>query len=130
VIIYYLDLDRLKEINDNYGHQEGDFALLESAEIIRKSFRESDILGRIGGDEFVVFTTGENNNKIDAVTKRIESYINKANTTHNKPYQISFSVVYAVYNKKNQKATLEELLHEADKDLYKNKKQKKEQFSQ
>ena len=53
--LMYVDLNRFKEINDRWGHKEGDAALRDVADILRAAFRKSDILGRIGGDEFVVF---------------------------------------------------------------------------
>ena len=52
--ILFADVDGLKAINDQYGHLEGDAALLMTATILRKTFRESDVIARIGGDEFVV----------------------------------------------------------------------------
>ena len=51
-VICYSDMDNLKMINDKYGHDDGDFALSTIAKILEESFRDSDVIGRIGGDEF------------------------------------------------------------------------------
>src|SRR4030042_4829587 len=56
--LLYADLDNLKEINDSFGHMEGDSVLIETAKILRETFRQSDIIARIGGDEFVAILTG------------------------------------------------------------------------
>ena len=56
VLLLYADLDDLKVINDNYGHKEGDYALIAAASIFKKSARESDVIARIGGDEFVILS--------------------------------------------------------------------------
>jgi diguanylate cyclase (GGDEF)-like protein len=55
--LLFLDLDGLKRINDRFGHEAGDAAIREFAGVLRKSFRDSDVLSRLGGDEFVVFVT-------------------------------------------------------------------------
>jgi len=54
VFLFYLDIDNLKDINDTYGHLEGDMMILETANILRRTFRQSDTISRIGGDEFVI----------------------------------------------------------------------------
>lgn len=61
LFMLYADLDDLKKINDTLGHQKGDWALIDTANLLKETFRESDIIARIGGDEFVVMpieTTG------------------------------------------------------------------------
>ena len=55
IFLLYADLDDMKEINDNYGHKEGDLMLIETANLLSRYYRESDIIARFGGDEFVVF---------------------------------------------------------------------------
>ncbi len=54
LLLFYMDLDGLKKINDTIGHPEGDLALVEAATVLKEIFRESDIIGRLGGDEFAV----------------------------------------------------------------------------
>ena len=55
MMLIFIDLDGMKQINDLYGHQEGDNALKDTANILKNTFRETDIIARIGGDEFAVF---------------------------------------------------------------------------
>ena len=57
---FMIDLDRFKQINDTYGHAEGDRVVRQTAEILKSLFRKEDIVGRLGGDEFCVFFTGQN----------------------------------------------------------------------
>ena len=52
MVLFFIDVDGLKQINDSFGHSEGDNALIRTAEVLRMTFRESDVLARIGGDEF------------------------------------------------------------------------------
>ena len=61
---FMIDLDYFKKINDTYGHALGDFVVQRTADILKASFREEDIIGRIGGDEFGVFYVGKNNRDV------------------------------------------------------------------
>lgn len=63
LLFLFIDMDNLKRINDHYGHNEGDQALIELANILKKTFRESDMIARIGGDEFVTLRVGEDNGR-------------------------------------------------------------------
>lgn len=72
-ILLFIDLDNMKLINDTLGHPEGDRALVEVSDVLRKTFRESDIIGRIGGDEFAVLAIepAEKNTGLLPVCKRM-----------------------------------------------------------
>ena len=72
LFMLYADLDNLKIINDTLGHQEGDRALIETADILRNNFRQSDIIARIGGDEFVVFPVGTSADCVDKILGRLQ----------------------------------------------------------
>src|ERR1700686_5828877 len=54
LLLFFADVDHLKNINDTYGHREGDLALVRAADALERTFRDSDILARLGGDEFAV----------------------------------------------------------------------------
>ncbi|NIO38908.1 MAG: diguanylate cyclase, partial [Burkholderiales bacterium] len=70
--LLYFDLDQLKQINDRFGHAEGDRALKTFAQLLRLTFRESDILGRLGGDEFAAFMTNVSNAELDSALERLD----------------------------------------------------------
>ena len=87
--LFFADMDGMKWINDNLGHTVGDQALLETAKIIKKSFRASDIVARIGGDEFVCLSVDASPAEIAANLSRLQHTITDANRTLSLPYQLS-----------------------------------------
>ncbi len=124
-ILLYIDVDNLKWINDNLGHSEGDRALIEIASILKKISRKSDILARIGGDEFVLLglETGESNSS--ALLRRIRERLEAKDKKRHLPYNLSISMGVAVYDPDNP-LSLRSLLEEADKKMYEEKRRKKE----
>jgi len=128
VYMLYLDIDRFKEINDTFGHNEGDEALKDIAMVLRDSYRESDVIGRIGGDEFVVFPIGTNYETIKIVVDRLLGKIDIHNKKSNKSYKLSISIGVANYDPKKP-CSLDELLNQADKLMYSQKKNKKKSLS-
>jgi len=125
-IMVFADLDCLKTINDKFGHEEGDFAILSAAKILKHSFGNSEIVGRIGGDEFVVCAFLDNAIDIPSMRNHIEAVTREYNIKYaaDKPYIIHTSVgVYPFVCS----ATLEigELLSHADILLYEEKKHKR-----
>jgi diguanylate cyclase (GGDEF)-like protein/PAS domain S-box-containing protein len=124
ILILSADMDNLKEINDALGHKAGDSALIDMANIIRSSFRESDIIGRIGGDEFAVLQMDRVNADINKHIARLHKNIEKFNEKRKGNYKLSLSVG-AVRNEAQGSYSLEELLIEADKFMYNDKRSKK-----
>ena len=126
VAFFYMDLDGLKGINDTLGHDLGDSAIRSTATILKSSFRESDILCRMGGDEFVAFAKLDNESDAKAISDRIYSKMDKYNEENDNEYKLSISIGYKLFiaNEDNIKH-LSTLLKEADKMLYDNKKAKK-----
>ena len=124
--ILYIDLNEMKKINDEFGHREGDQALLDIAEILRKTFRSSDIIARIGGDEFTVLMTDTHDS---AVEETIAQYIRNNLRIHNerteKGYELSVSMGM-VHNDPEQRCSIDELLAQADELMYEHKKLKAE----
>jgi diguanylate cyclase (GGDEF)-like protein len=121
--LVYIDLDGLKRVNDELGFDAGDRLIDNAAKVLRESFRDADILGRIGGDEFVVFATG-------AATPAVEVELRLRNNIahHNKFYsdqpQLSMSIG-VVRCDPNALNTLEDIIHQADAAMYIEKRRKR-----
>lgn len=126
-LIVFADLDSLKIINDQFSHEDGDFAIRNAAKILHDSFRSSDVIGRIGGDEFSVLAMVENATSeevIDIVRARVAAATEAFNNTHDKPYVVNMSVgMYAF--KCGHDVELSKILAQADNVLYDQKKNKK-----
>jgi len=118
------DLDGLKQINDNFGHQEGSFAIIKAAEILQKTFRETDIIARLGGDEFTVLFINVMSDHGEAITARLEENLKKFNETSGKPFQISISYGLIPLDMEDD-SPLEEIMRRADEIMYEQKRSKK-----
>jgi two-component system cell cycle response regulator len=123
-LLIYVDLDGLKEINDNYGHVEGNHALLMAANVLRSSFRQSDIVGRLSGDEFCVLMTDARQSTSAQVLRRLRQGIDVANGKSTAPFRLSFSVGIADVPAASR-ASLEDLLKRADAEMYDRKRHKR-----
>ncbi len=119
--VLFIDLDKLKAINDEYGHKTGDNALIDAANILKESFRGSDIVGRIGGDEFAVFVHELLEKDFGKLCERVGKYTKQINHRGKKNYRISLSIGTAYYKPENMQ-TIEDLLVEADQSMYEQKK--------
>jgi len=124
LLLLYADLDNLKEINDTLGHQEGDVVLAEVANLLKATYRESDIVARIGGDEFVVFPVGTNDDHVEAITLRLQKNIDAFNAQKKRIYKLSISVGVSRYDSLSPHSA-DELLAEADRLMYSHKKNKR-----
>lgn len=123
VHLLYIDLDGLKRINDTLGHKEGDRALVKLGELLKVTYRESDIIARIGGDEFAVFPVESPDGDIESVSRRLQGNIEQSNEKDNSKFDISVSTGMAYYDP-DSPVSLEELLLKADNSMYKQKKTK------
>jgi diguanylate cyclase (GGDEF)-like protein len=90
--LLFFDLDNFKHINYLYGRAEGDDALKTFADVLRIAFRESDVIGRMGSDEFAALLTGANGVEIPAIRARLEEMLDERNATVHRGYDIRFSV--------------------------------------
>ncbi|MEH1915707.1 GGDEF domain-containing response regulator [Nostoc sp.] len=122
--LLFVDLDGLKQINDSLGHEIGDRIIIDTAQLLKKTFRESDIVARIGGDEFVVFVSTCSPNNTDEFCPRLQVNIDRFNKEHNYSYQLSISIG-ATQCALNENVSLEQLLEEADKLMYEHKRAKR-----
>ncbi|HWY06327.1 MAG TPA: GGDEF domain-containing protein [Candidatus Acidoferrales bacterium] len=120
VLLFFADLDNLKQINDQFGHQEGDQALLKTAEIFRNTFRDSDITGRFGGDEFTALVIEEFGQTADTITRRLQENMAEL-AANNTQYPLSLSVGMTRYAA-DMRSSLKKLLAQADQALYKQKR--------
>ncbi|MBI4563135.1 MAG: GGDEF domain-containing response regulator [Planctomycetes bacterium] len=122
LILAFIDLDGLKRINDTYGHSEGDIALIQTAEILRKTFRDSDLIARLGGDEFTVLAIDADRD--NAVVKRLQENFKTYNSLKRHPYELSVSVGITRIEP-DADFNLEDVLSQADRRLYEEKRRKK-----
>ena len=121
--VLFIDVDNLKKINDQLGHSTGSQCLISTAEIMRAVFRESDILGRVGGDEFAV--AGEFTESGAALAlRRLEGAIEKWNAEPKEQIVLSLSFGAATSTAGTQE-TLDTLLALSDQEMYNNKRKKK-----
>jgi len=115
--LLFIDLNNLKTINDNFGHKEGDRALQDTGTILRDTFRESDIVARVGGDEFCVLMTADNELDIDTPVARLNTNVELHNAQGIRPYKVSLSVGRANYNP-DEPVAVEDLMRQADVLMY------------
>lgn len=120
VSLVYFDLDKFKPINDNYGHAEGDRALVAFAGLMRKSFRDSDVFARLGGDEFAVLLTNTPKSHADEIVERFRGLLEVFNAQMQRGYDIGFSAGIVSMNP-DEDTTVDDLLREADVLMYENK---------
>ncbi len=120
-LLFFFDLDRLKFINDTWGHAEGDKAIIEAAKVLRASFRNCDILGRVGGDEFAVLAVGAPPDSEAALRAHVRDECEKVNEQLHRKYSISMSMGIVPCGP-NIAASVEHLLEKADALMYQDKK--------
>ena len=119
--LYYLDIDDLKSINNKYGHTEGDNALKDIADILKVTFRKSDILARLGADEFAVLMVLSLDYKSENITNRLENTINERNSTGKRPFKLSVSIGEIAYDP-DIEMNFDDFIQAADTLVYQQKK--------
>ena len=126
-LICFADMDNLKYVNDKFGHDDGDFSLREIASILKESFREGDIIGRLGGDEFIVFAMVQVSDYEKNIKDRIISITKRHNEAANKPYPIDMSTGICEFTCGSD-IDIHEIIDMADEKLYKEKAEKKAKY--
>ena len=120
-VVFFADMDGLKIINDTYGHEMGDKAIMLQARVLKDIFRSSDVVGRLSGDEFGIVALGMKIGYVDNIKLKIEMLCKKVSIENQRPFTLSISLGAVDLQKSS---VLKQLLSEADKELYKEKKKK------
>jgi diguanylate cyclase (GGDEF)-like protein len=121
--LIYIDFDKLKSINDSLGHSEGDLALRDLAAILRRTFRETDLLARVGGDEFAVLGILDKGCSVDILTARLQRGVRDHNSRRDDPRLISLSIG-AVAMPVASALSIDDFLHAGDEAMYEQKRLK------
>jgi diguanylate cyclase (GGDEF)-like protein len=116
LLLLLCDVDKMKAINDTFGHSRGDQTLIDVSVVLRTTFRASDIIARLGGDEFAILAVGTLPATAELLQARLQANLNKHNAQSGRPYELSFSVGVA-YVAPDEQATLEELISKANHEM-------------
>ena len=126
LLLVFFDMDGLKKINDTLGHSFGDYAIVSLANLLRKAFRGTDIIARIGGDEFVILAAECSGDEYTKIRSRLDHSVDEFNASSDQKFQLSFSSGAVPFDP-DSKFTIEQLMEKADAELYKEKNRKKHQ---
>ncbi|RMH22421.1 MAG: diguanylate cyclase [Gemmatimonadetes bacterium] len=129
VALVFLDIDRFKTINDTLGHHVGDRALLRVADLLKDTFRRSDIIARMGGDEFAVLALEASGEDARMLVDRLRAQIGEFNESSREPYRLSVSIGLARCEG-DGRVRLEDLLEQADAAMYEEKRSKRRTVAQ
>src|SRR5579883_390004 len=122
VCLFFIDLDGLKQVNDSYGHEVGDCLLTAAGQVLQKTFRESDVVARLGGDGFAVLVP--NCTETDGVLERLQTNISRFNQVCSASYRLAMSVG-ATMCRVNNEVSLEQMITQADSLMYAQKQRKR-----
>jgi len=120
-LLFFVDLNKMKQINDELGHDEGDRALVDTADVLRETFRSADIVARLGGDEFVALLLDVELPQIEVFASRIKGAMSARNLEETRRYRLSASVGAAAFDA-GKHETIEALLVKADSLMYEQKR--------
>jgi diguanylate cyclase (GGDEF)-like protein/PAS domain S-box-containing protein len=123
--VIFVDLNGMKLINDQYGHEAGDRALRDTAGLLKKACREVDVIARFGGDEFVVFALDFDPSGLEVLQQRVRAASTELNLSGDRRFQLSMSVGAAFF-KPETPESIDELLDRADREMYSQKRARKQ----
>ncbi|HEU5261985.1 MAG TPA: diguanylate cyclase response regulator [Gemmatimonadales bacterium] len=123
LLVAFADLDDLKRVNDTAGHAVGDRALRDTAVVLRQTFRDSDLVARIGGDEYAVLVRHAGTESPGVLADRLKRQVREFNRRAARPYQLSISLGFASH-KASTLSSVAGLLERADRALYRDKRRK------
>lgn len=118
--LLFIDMNELKAINDTWGHHSGDLALADTARVLQETFRRSDIIARVAGDEFCVLLIGGSDEDAEAVMVRLDRVLDDFNRAGHRPFAITLSVGAASLNP-GEGGSIDELMQHADRHMYERK---------
>jgi diguanylate cyclase (GGDEF)-like protein len=122
MLLFVMDVDRLKQINDSFGHSEGDGALKRTAEVLEETFRDSDVVARLGGDEFAVLAIEASGHSEATIKTRLFECLKSLSAEHHN-YEISLSLGVARFDPRNR-TSIGELMVKADQAMYEQKRRR------
>jgi two-component system cell cycle response regulator len=123
MLLFFIDVDGLKQINDSFGHSEGDLALTRTVEVLATTFRDSDVLARIGGDEFAALAIEAPGRSEATIRGRLRQ--NLATASRQEPrYQLSFSLGAVRFDPRTG-SSIAQLMSQADRAMYEHKTQQR-----
>ncbi|MEQ9619353.1 MAG: diguanylate cyclase [Deltaproteobacteria bacterium] len=123
ILLVLIDVDGLKQINDAHGHGAGDQALVDTAGVIKQTFRSSDVTARVSGDEFVVLTTDTDGKGMESIRERLKENFEKSNSAKRRPFRLAASFGVAVYDP-HSPTSIDRLMSQADELMYEEKHSK------
>lgn len=123
-MVVFIDMDRLKPINDTLGHQAGDAAIVEVADVLRTCFRGSDILGRLGGDEFALILPVTAGSDEESIRSRLDQELSARNAQASRRYSLCVSIGIITADPQRS-LSVEEMLAQADALMYEEKQERR-----
>jgi diguanylate cyclase (GGDEF)-like protein len=123
-LVVFVDLDGMKRINDELGHEFGDQALIETANVLRNCMRYSDVIARLGGDEFVALAIDAASDTTEGIQRRLNEGLAKNNNKPDRAFELQFSIGIAPYDPASAEM-VEEVLARADGLMYEQKRARK-----
>ncbi len=119
-VLLFIDLNDFKRVNDEHGHQEGDRALREFAGMLWDVFRQSDVVARVGGDEFCVLASGASPEACRSPLARFRARVEERNARPDVLYELSYSEGWVEYNPALH-GSIDDLVRDADRQMYAHK---------
>src|SRR5216684_1845850 len=129
ILLFFADVDGLKQINDELGHAEGDLALVCAGQVLEKTFRDSDVIARFGGDEFAVLALEVSGHSESTIRARLDRNLKELNARDSR-YTLSISLGAARFDPTSPRspASIEQLMIRADEAMYEEKRLRAQPF--
>jgi len=123
-LFFFFDLDEFKEVNDTYGHDQGDAALQSFSDVLKTTFDRDDSISRVGGDEFVAFVCNPSHRNADSIVETFTRALERLNAEEKLPFEVKSSYGFRTVTSEEE-ISLDEALSDADAKLYDQKRSKK-----